>query len=355
MGEMKLVFLLGVFSLLALSSTADTETSHTALDRRVRQTSVRRDKKGPKRGSKNIRGRKGKGKKSTKRRGLNEGKGRKRKGGKIKKSTKRKGFNTGQRKGKKGGKKSKNAKGDKGKRKKVKKNNRGNINQRNDTTTANCKSFLSFDNLKDLRYAQNQLRMNIRINNMINKLDNKRDKSADAFKAAAKFFKSCPVAEGTALYDILSQCNVTASAACNVSLFFEENAYTNFQYLYDKIDDCYTILNTTAESGKLCIHKCPDDENNVCDYKPVPRDDDYKRVCNYEEFEKALKKFNRKCFDAKVQGTFSNCTSLLKDSYDTAIECCSAVNSTTTPPTTTKSYVAGLLKLRKFNDFKSWK
>ena len=86
----------------------------------------------------------------------------------------------------------------------------------------------------------------------------------------------------------------------------------------------------------MCIHKCPDDPNNVCDYKPVPRDDDYKRVCNYEEFEKALKKFNRRCFNANVQGTFSNCTSLLKDSYDTAIECCSAVNSTTTPPTTTK-------------------
>ena len=45
--------------------------------------------------------------------------------------------------------------------------------------------------------------MNIRINNMIDKLDNKRDKSADAFKTAAEFFKSCPEAEGTPLYDIL--------------------------------------------------------------------------------------------------------------------------------------------------------
>jgi len=201
--EMKLVFLLGVFSLLALSSSVDTETSLTALHRGVRQASVGRDKKSLKRGSKNIKGRKGKGKKSANKGRLIEGKGRRRKGGKAKKSSKRKGVNTGQRKEKKGRKKSKNAKGVKGKGRKEKKKFGGKTIQRNDTTTANCKSFLSFDNLKDLRYAQNQLRMNIRINNMINKLDNKRDKSADAFKAAAEFFKSCPVAEGTALYDIL--------------------------------------------------------------------------------------------------------------------------------------------------------
>ena len=119
--EMKLVFLLGVFSLLALSSTADTETSLTALNRGVRQASVRGGKKGLKRGSKIIKSRKGKGKKSAKRRGLNEGKGRKRKGGNVKKSSKRKEFNKGKRKDEKGGKKSKNAKGVKGKRKTVEK------------------------------------------------------------------------------------------------------------------------------------------------------------------------------------------------------------------------------------------
>ena len=263
--DMKLVLLLGVFSLLALSSTADNETSLTALNRGVRQASVRGGKKGLKRRSKNNKGGKGKGKKSSKRRRLVDGKGNKKKGGKVRKSPKKKGFNFEKRKGGKGGKKPKNGKGAKGKRRKVKKNRKVKTHQRNDTTTANCKSFLSFDNLKDLRYAQNQLRMNIRINNTINKLNNKRDKSADAFTAAAEFFKSCP--EGTALYDILrfeiifsscfihsslfSQCNVTASAACNVTIFFQEHAYTNFQYLYDRIDECNTILNTTAESGKV--------------------------------------------------------------------------------------------------------
>merc|ERR1711988_1493291 len=139
-----------------------------------RQTSVRRGKKGLKRRSEGRKRKGGKVKKSAKRRGLNEGKGRKRKGGKVKKSTKTKGFNFGKRKGGKGGKKLKNEKGVKGKRRKVKKNKRVKTNQ---GKTDNCFLFRSIENLKDLRYAQNNQRMNRRINDMIKKLNNKRDKS----------------------------------------------------------------------------------------------------------------------------------------------------------------------------------
>ena len=216
-----MVLLLGVFSLLALSSTVDTETSLTALNRGVRQASKSKGKGGLKSRSK---GKKvGKGKKLGKERGLKAGKGKKRKGGKGKKSTKKRGLQKRQEGKRKGGtgKKAANGKGrkesggkrrrkNKGKGGKGKRNKANKIQkQRNfkkqrkekidNRQTAGCSAF--YTDLPGYRYDQNQLRKLLRINRTIVKLRNKVDRAATAFMDGAEFFKDCP--EGQEIYKIL--------------------------------------------------------------------------------------------------------------------------------------------------------
>merc|ERR1712213_80906 len=82
--RMKLVFLLGVLSLMALSTSAQPEMSLTALNRGVRQASQEAHGKGSlRRGSKARKG--GKNRKTAKRRELKGEKGEKRQGGNGKK------------------------------------------------------------------------------------------------------------------------------------------------------------------------------------------------------------------------------------------------------------------------------
>ena len=215
-----MVLLLGVFSLLALSSTVDTETSLTALNRGVRQASKSKGKGGLKSRSK---GKKvGKGKKLGKKRGLKAGQGKKRKGGKGKKSAKKGGLQKRQEGNRKGGTGKKAANGkdrkerggrrrkNKGKGGKRKRNNANKIQkQRNfkkqrkekidNRQTAGCSAF--YTDLPGYRYDQNQLRKLLRINRTIIKLRNKVDKADTAFMDGAKFFKDCP--EGQEIYKIL--------------------------------------------------------------------------------------------------------------------------------------------------------
>ena len=184
-----MVLLLGVFSLLALSSTVDTETSLTALNRGVRQASKSKGRGGLKRRSK---GRKvGKGKKLGKKRGLKAGQGKKRKGGKGKKSAKKGGLQKRQEGNRKGGTGKKAANGkdrkerggrrrkNKGKGGKRKRNNANKIQkQRNfkkqrkekidNRQTAGCSAF--YTDLPGYRYDQNQLRKLLRINRTIVKI-----------------------------------------------------------------------------------------------------------------------------------------------------------------------------------------
>merc|ERR1711988_455883 len=340
---MKLVFLLGVLSLLALSSTADTETSLTALKRGVRQ--ARKGKQGKKKGG----SKKGKGRKERKgRKGKKTSKGQRGNRKKLARGNRKKQAKGKTRKEKKNievkGKKKKANNRRKSKTEKAKKNRK--IENRSTTPTPNCEIF--YGNLKGYRFDSNNLRQLIRVNRTIIKLRNKVEKAATAFMDGAKFFKDCP--EGQEIYKILRECNVTVPVFCNPDIFLEE--YSQFMPLYRAIDDCKTNLTKSTEQGNNCTSFCPDPDDKkpcTCDYTKVQPN------CKYTEFDTELKKFNKICFDANVQGTFSNCTSLLRDSYDTAITCCSARNSTTTPTTTTKNPAGALLKLRTFNDFKSWK
>ena len=198
---MKLVFLLGVLSLLALSIsapsetsiTAPSETSLTALSRGVRQAS--KEARGRlKRGSKSKKARKGKkGKKASKANGLE---GKRRKDGKGRKSAKGK--------GKKQNRPTRNkSKGGKGTKKKgIKRQNpKKQKTQKNLRNEQSCTNFFTAPNAKDLTYAQNQQRKSNKIVSLLKKLDKKRDKSATAFSEAADFFQDCPAASG--IYNIL--------------------------------------------------------------------------------------------------------------------------------------------------------
>ena len=235
-----MVYLLGVLSLLALSITADTETSLTALHREVREagnvaqgrlkkTRKKKSRKGRKlkatgrkaarikerkevkgkgkRGEK-IKGRRGRngkkerksnGKKGKKASNANGLEGKQRKDGKGKKSTKGKGRKQGK------GKIRRGRKNKEGKRERKEGNKRHNLkngktrkNLRNEKT---CNKFFTATNAKDLRYAQNQQTKSRRINAILRKLDKKRDKSADAFLDAAEFFRDCPA--GSSIYNVL--------------------------------------------------------------------------------------------------------------------------------------------------------
>ena len=193
---MKLVFLLGVLSLLALSISAPPETSLTALNRGVRQAS--KEARGRQnRGSKSKKARKGKkGKKASNANGLE---GKRRKDGKGKKSANGKGRKQGTGK-RRGGRKNKGGKGKskKGNKRQNPKKQKTQKNLRNEQT---CTNFFTAPNAKDLTYAQNQQRKSKKIVSLLKKLDKKRDKSATAFSEAADFFQDCPAASG--IYNIL--------------------------------------------------------------------------------------------------------------------------------------------------------
>ena len=198
---MKLVFLLGVLSLLALSIsaqpetplTAPSETSLTALNRGVRQAS--KEARGrQKRGSKSKKARKGK--KASKENGLE---GKRRKNGKGKKSANGKGRKQGKGK-RRGGRKNKGGK-EKSKKGNKRQNPKKQKTQKNLRNEQTCTNFFTAPNAKDLTYAQNQQRKSKKIVSLLKKLDKKRDKSATAFSEAADFFQDCPAASG--IYNIL--------------------------------------------------------------------------------------------------------------------------------------------------------
>ena len=171
---MKLVFLLGVLSLLTLSISAPPETSLTAPS----ETSLTALNRGVRQASKEARGRQKRGSKSKKaRKGRKQGKGKRRGGRKNK------------------GGKGKSKKGNKRQNPKKQKTQK---NLRNEQT---CTNFFTATNAKDLRYAQNQQRKSNKIASILKKLDKKRDKSADAFLDAAEFFRDCPA--GSSIYNVL--------------------------------------------------------------------------------------------------------------------------------------------------------
>ena len=189
-----MVYLLGVLSLLALSITADTETSLTALDREVREAgnvAQGRLKKTRKKKSRKGRKLKATGRKAARIKERKEVKGKGKRGGKIKGRRGRNGKKVGKSNGKKG-KKASNANGLEEKQRKDGKGKK---------STKTCNKFFTATNAKDLRYAQNQQTKSRRINAILRKLDKKRDKSADAFLDAAEFFRDCPA--GSSIYNVL--------------------------------------------------------------------------------------------------------------------------------------------------------
>jgi len=180
-----------------------------------------------------------------------------------------------------------------------------------------CAAF--YENAKGYRFDQNALRQVKRIEKTINKLGNKKNKAATAFNGAAEFFRDCPDFFGFLIYNVLSQCPVTAAAACNIDNFFAENP--QFLVEFEAIDDCKERLTTSTSEADECVTNCPTGD---CNYVPVKPD------CRYTDFDAALKLFNANCLSKDVEGTFSYCTSLLKESYNTASICCSAGNSAVT-------------------------
>jgi len=307
---MKLVYLLGVLSLLALSITATPDKSLTSLDRGVRQASNEawgRLRSRSKKGKKERKGKKGKARKGKK--GMKAAKGvngKQRKEDTRKKSTKGNELKQG-----KGNRREKSKKGNenKGNKKQKFKTRKNEKNERTDPTPG-CSDF--YDNLRKFRYDQNQRKKVIRIDRSITKLRKKVEKAATAFMNGAEFFKDCPLPECQKIYNSLRECNVTVPDFCSPDIFLEENP--ELVPLYEALDSCESILTMSTGEGDVCINVCPDDFDGTCSYAPVGSPD-----CNFNELEDKLKKFSQICFDGNVQGTYSNCTSLLKDSWETAI------------------------------------
>jgi len=305
--------MLGALALLALSTTA--EDQDKALDlagkdiliREVRDVKERKKKRKSKEGRKRT-----KGTRQTKKNGRRKGKGKKGGPGRRKKAGGRKhggGRNGNNNEGK--GKKGKSGKG-------ARKGGKFPQKKRN-TRQDTCATFYDQFNtaaVRDFRYARNQIQKTKRAKKMVEKLDKLTEKAATAFLAGAAFFKSCSDPRAPAIYDALSQCNVTAANLCNPASLKNTTAYEN-------IDVCITALENTMTSSENCLSRgaCGNGliGNGQCAYEPIGM---VNRTCDYVQFgTDVAKRLNKNCTDSDVVGSFTYCNNLLKNNFDVISNC----------------------------------
>merc|ERR1711988_1622546 len=333
------VFLLVVSSLLALSSTADTEASLTALNREVRQAGKgARGKRNLKRGTKKRNGRKGK--KSGKKKGLKEGQRSKESKGGILKGGKgnRKKPNNNRRPKKRTvkekRKKLNNGNRSKGRTEKSKKNE--GINRSDDD--CGCACFYSQENqdeadkpnnVNNLRKATNRLRQAKRALKNINKTFKKWEKSVDFFEDGAKFFKYCNAPNASFIYNTLRNCSASAREACDPEPAIRQYGDMGFSVEEGKraLNDCISALQTTTTSSNKCLQVgC-----SGCNYKNF-NFDEFDGLCDTPLFEldEKMKYVKGNCTANGELGSFAYCTGLLKESYDIAKICSCSTSTTTT-------------------------
>jgi len=301
--------MLGALALLALSTTA--EEKDKALDlagkdiliREVRDAKVVKKKGKPKPGRRRTSGKKDKktkGKEQSRRR---KGKGKANEGGSRKNGGGRKGAKKNNLNRKKGKRRNRTRKG--GKSSATRKNTR------QDT----CSMFYNEANttaVRDFRYARNQIQKVKRAKKRIDKLDKLTEKAATAFLAGAAFFKSCSDPRAPAIYDVLSQCNVTAANLCNPASLKNTTDYAD-------IEPCITALETTMNSSENCLTKPFCGNGATCAYEPIGM---LERTCDYVQFDKDVaKRLNKNCTDSDVVGSFTYCNNLLKDNFDVISNC----------------------------------
>lgn len=320
---MRFVILLGALALLALSSTA--EDQDKAIDLAGKDILIRevRDDES-KKSRKNVR--KSKRRNTRKKQQINE-KGKEKGKGNEKEKEK------GKRKGKEKGKRNRN-KGKKAGRRKGKKrtlNGRkflvSRTNGRQLPPTDNCDAFynkLDTAAVRDLRYARNQIQKARRAKKRIEKLDRLTLKAATAFLEGAAFYQACWALGAPAVYEGLSQCNVTAANACNPADLKNTTDYSD-------IDLCITALEATMNSSDNCLSKGECGANGTCNYEPIGM---VNRTCDYGKFDRDVANLlNKKCSNSTFVGSFTYCNNLLKDSYPIASNCiCLPPTMTTLAP-----------------------
>jgi len=303
--------MLGALALLALSTTA--EDQDKALDlagkdiliREVRDAKVVKKKRKSKPGTRRTsrkKDKKTKGKGQSRRRMGKGGNSRRKNGGRRRGNTKGK-EGKGRRRTRKGGKSS------------IGKSLAERKNTRQDT----CAMFYDQFNtaaVRDFRYARNQIQKVKRAKKRVEKLDKLTEKAATAFLAGAAFFKSCSDPRAPAIYDALSQCNVTAANLCNPASLKNTTAYEN-------IDVCITALENTMTSSENCLSRgaCGNGliGNGQCAYEPIGM---VNRTCDYVQFgTDVAKRLNKNCTDSDVVGSFTYCNNLLKNNFDVISNC----------------------------------
>lgn len=311
--------MLGALALLALSTTAENQDKAVDL---AGEDILIREVRGLKGGQKKRKSKPGRSSRKKK----NKPRQAKRKGTGLEKR---------KRKGKKEGRRSGYAKRKEGKGKKRKMKNRTRKGGKSlpkgentrQTETFDCPAFYNEDDttaVRDFRYARNQISKATRAKKRIEKLDRLMEKAATAFLAGAAFYKDCDAPGAQAVYEGLSQCNVTAAQACNASDLKSSDKYT-------RLEPCIIKLENTMDSSKNCLSKGKCGDNGTCAYDPIGMVPD--RTCDYIYFEKTVGDFlTKKCSNSTYVGSFTYCNNLLKDSYPIASNCSFCPLVTTVAP-----------------------
>jgi len=319
--------MLGALALLALSSTA--EDQDKAIDLAGKDILIREVR--------SVKGGKKKRKSQPEKRRTSEKKNdKKKKSRQIKRKGRkrnRKGKQGGRRNGRKEGiekngkKKKGSPKGQLGKRKRTRKGGKSLANGRN-TRYDDCPAFYNQADttaVRDFRYARNQIQKARRAQNNLKKLEKLTVKALTAFLAGAAFYKDCSDPRAPAVYEGLSQCNVTAAAACNPAYLQILPAYANLSY-------CIGALETTMESSENCLSKGACGDDGPCEYKPIGMVND-PRTCDYVVFGREVAdRLNKYCTNSTYAGSFTYCNNLLKDSYPIASSCSYPPTVTTLAP-----------------------
>lgn len=303
---MRFVILLGVLALMAFSTTAENQEKGIDLlgeDILIRDAREAKKKKIARRGKKRA--------------------FKKKKAAKKRKNRKKNGNRRGDRKGNEEGKK--NIKG-KRKNRSRKGENSASTEKNNRQNYPGCTEFYKPASVRDFRYAKNQIQKVKRVKKTLAKLEKLKAKAAEAFLAGAAFFKDCSDPGAPAVYQGLSQCNVTAANACDPADLIADNLDS-----VEDIDECISNLNTTLKSSDDCLK-----ENclSTCNYIPIGFDNS-PSTCDYRAIDRTVaKRINSKCSNSTYEGSFTWCNNLLKDSYSIASNCFILSTLTTVAPST---------------------
>jgi len=182
-----------------------------------------------------------------------------------------------------------------------------------------CPDFLNGPDVRDFRYCKNMVQKAKRVEKIFKQTSKKTEKAATAFQAGTDFFKSCGAA-GSAIYNELRNCNVTAKAACDPS-----STVAKYPDLFANISVCIKDLESKLAMADKCLIRTCEENAETCNYVPMGNGN-----CDYKQFSTAMATLKNKCNDVSEIGSFGYCSKILKDSYGTA-EICSGPVTTMAP------------------------